>query len=214
MQSKVLSVTGLSDTTFVLRMERNGLEFRAGQYVVLGFPGERLSREYSIYSSELDPFIELLIKEVDPGEMSYRLKHLKPGDTLEVSGPFGFFVLVDQLIEDRQAVFFIATGTGISPFRSFILSNPGINYTLLHGVRRRSEAYHMKDYDPARYIPCFSHHGGKGYKGRVTDYLSQNDMNTNAFYYLCGNSSMIDDVIDILEARGVSHGQIKTEVFF
>ena len=214
MQSKVLSVTGLSDSAFVLRLERHGLEFKAGQYLVLGFPGERISREYSIYSSEHDPFIELLVKEVDPGELSPRLKHLMPGDLLELSGPFGFFILSDQVIHDRQPVVFVATGTGISPFRSFILSYPDIEYTLLHGIRHHSETYHMDDYDPARYIACLSRDAGKGYKGRVTVYLSQNDMNTNAFYYLCGNSVMIDDVMDILEARGVAPGQIKTEVFF
>ncbi len=214
MQSKVLSVVWLSDSAFVLRMERNGLEFRAGQYVVLGFPGERISREYSIYSSEHDPYIDLLIKEVDQGVVSRRLRQLMPGDLLELSGPFGFFILSDQVIHDRKPVVFVATGTGISPFRSFILSYPDIEYTLLHGIRYRSEAYHMDDYDPARYIACLSRDAGMGYKVRVTGYLSQNDIHTDAFYYLCGNSAMIDEVIDMLEVGGVSPGQIKTEVFF
>jgi ferredoxin/flavodoxin---NADP+ reductase len=155
MQSKVVSVTGLSDSAFVLRVERNRLEFRAGQYVVLGFSGERIAREYSIYSSEHDPYIDLLIKEVDQGVVSRRLKRLRPGDILDVSGPFGFFILSDRVIHDRQPVVFVATGTGISPFRSFILSYPNIDYTLLHGIRHRSEAYHMGDYDPARYIRLF-----------------------------------------------------------
>jgi ferredoxin/flavodoxin---NADP+ reductase len=214
MQSKVLSNTWLSDTTFVLRIERNGLEFRAGQYVVLGFPGERISREYSIYSSERDPYIDLLIKEVDQGEMTPRLKQLMPDDLLTIDGPFGFFVMPDLVIHERQPVVFVATGTGISPFRSFILSYPDIEYTLLHGIRHLSETYHMHDYDPARYIPCVSSGEGYGFRGRVTDYLSHNEINTNAFYYLCGNSAMVDEVIDILEERGISPDRIKTEIFF
>ncbi len=212
--SKVLSITNITDTVFVLRIERNGLAFKAGQYVVLGFPGERLEREYSIYSSESDSYIDLLIKEVHAGAMSCRLKRLESGAPLEVSGPFGFFVLNDQVILDSQLVVFVATGTGISPFRSFILSHPGIDYTLLHGIRNRNETYHKHDYDTARYIPCISRGESDAFLGRVTDYLSQNEVNADASYYLCGNAAMIDEVIDILEARGISPGHIKTEVFF
>jgi ferredoxin/flavodoxin---NADP+ reductase len=213
-QSKVLSVTNITDSAYVLRIERKGFDFKAGQYLVLNFPGERIAREYSIYSSESDAFIELLIKVTFPGDMSHRLKYLKPDTILEISGPFGFFILKEKIIRENQPVVFVATGTGISPFRSMILSYPAIGYIILHGVRQVSEAYHRGDYHSDRYILCLSQEDGIGYKGRVTDYLSENDVNPKALYYLCGNSAMIDDATDILEEKGVSPDHIKTEIFF
>jgi ferredoxin/flavodoxin---NADP+ reductase len=214
MQSEVISVTHLTDSVFVLRLARNGLVFKAGQYIVLGFPGERIAREYSIYSAEQDEYIELLIREVDQGDMSRRLKQLSPGDKLEISGPFGFFVLTKQVIGADQPVVFVATGTGISPFRSMIRSYTGLDYTLLHGVRYRYEAYHRTAYDPARFILCLSGEDRLDYQGRVSDYLAEKQLDRNALYYLCGNSAMVDDVTDILEVNGILPDQIKTEIFF
>jgi ferredoxin/flavodoxin---NADP+ reductase len=213
-QSKILSVINITDSAYVLRMERNGFEFKAGQYLVLSFPGERKAREYSIYSSETDNYIELLIKEVDPGEMSHQLKYLKVGTKVEISGPFGFFILKDDVIKSNRPIIFVATGTGISPFRSIIKSNPTLDYTILHGVRFKSEAYHNADYEPNRYQLCSSRENGIGYKGRVTDFIVENGINPNALYYLCGNSAMVNDVSDILEERGLMPDQIKTEIFF
>ena len=61
---KVLNVRHITENTFVLRIERNGIKFDSGQHMVIGFPGEMENREYSIYSSVKDDFIEFLIKEV------------------------------------------------------------------------------------------------------------------------------------------------------
>lgn len=214
MQSTVLSITRLTDSAFVLRMARNGLIFRAGQYITLGFPGERIAREYSICSAEHDEYLELLIREIDQGEMSRRLKSLQVGAVVEITGPFGFFVLSDKAICGGQPLVFVATGTGISPFRSMILTHERLDYTLLHGVRYLSDAFHSTDYDPARHILCVSRDKGPAYHGRVSTYLSERTLNPHAHYFLCGNSAMIDEVTDILEERSISPDQIKTEIFF
>ena len=213
-QSKVLEIRNITESTYILRLERNGFEFRAGQYLVLSVPDERKAREYSIYSSEQDEFIELLIKEVNPGELSHELKYLKVGTKVQISGPYGYFILKDEVLQKKQPVIFVATGTGISPFHSIILSNPDLDYKILHGVRYKYEAYEKEDYNAHRYQLCSSRENGIGYKGRVTDFLAEHDIDKAALYYLCGNSAMIDQVIDMLEQRGLSPDQIKTEVFF
>jgi NAD(P)H-flavin reductase len=68
--------------------------------------------------------------------------------------------------------------------------------------------------DPFCYIACLTNDDRLGYKGRVTDYLSHNGLHANAIYYLYGNSSMIDEVMDILEPKGIAPDCMKTEVFF
>lgn len=213
-QCKVLEVRDITESTYVLRIERNGFEFRAGQYLVLSVPDERKAREYSIYSAESDDFIELLIKEVQPGEMSHELKYLKVGTKVQISGPFGYFILKDEVLEKKQPVVFVASGTGISPFHSIILSNPSLDYRIIHGVRFKYEAYQKEDYNPSRYQLCSSRENGIGFKGRVTDFLKSEPVNTEALYYLCGNSAMVDEVSDYLEEQGLPVENIKTEVFF
>lgn len=213
-QSKVIEIRNITESTYILRLERNGFEFKAGQYLVLNVPGESKAREYSIYSAEQDDFIELLIKEVNPGELSRELKYLKVGTKVLIAGPFGFFILKDEVIQKKQPVVFVATGTGISPFHSIILSNPDLDYRIIHGVRYKYEAYEKEHYTPERHQLCSSRENGIGFKGRVTDFLKTESINKKALYYLCGNSAMVDEVTDFLETQGLPAENIKTEVFF
>ncbi|MDA3930052.1 MAG: FAD-binding oxidoreductase [Prolixibacteraceae bacterium] len=213
-QSKILEIRNITESTYILKMERNGFDFKAGQYLVLNVPGERKAREYSIYSSELDDFIELLIKEVNPGELSHELKYLKVGTKVQIGGPFGYFILKDEVVNKKQPVIFVATGTGISPFHSIIQSNLELDYQMIHGVRYKYEAYEKEHYKSNRYQLCSSAENGIGFKGRVTDFLKTEQVNRKALYYLCGNSAMVDDVTDFLEGNGLPADNIKTEIFF
>lgn len=210
--AKVLSVRHLNDSTFVVRFERDDFQFESGQYLALGLKGKIQKREYSIYSGVNDPFLEILVKEVLDGDVSKRLKTLNPGDELEVQGPFGYFTIDEK--KKAKPIYFIASGTGISPCHSLIKSNEGLNFTMLHGIRSADERYEMDDYKAGKYIACTSREGTGDFYGRVTDYLKQAKLDVNAAYFLCGNSNMIYDVFDILKAAGVPQEQIHTEVYF
>ena len=152
---KIIQTRFLTERTFVLRIERGNMQFKAGQHIIVGLEGELDQREYSVYSGEKDDYLEILVREVPDGNVSKQLKQCKPGELLKVNGPFGSFGLESFDMFSRKLVF-IASGTGISPFHSFVRSYPGIDYTLIHGVRYKNEAYESKDYDPHRYILCTS----------------------------------------------------------
>lgn len=211
---KVLQIRFLTESTFVLRLERGSLRFKAGQHIIVGLKGELNQREYSVYSGEKDDFLEILVREVLDGSVSVQLKHCNPGDLLQVNGPFGSFGLEPFDMFSRQLVF-IATGTGISPFHSFVRSYTGINYTLIHGVRFSNEAYERNDYDSRRYILCTSKESNKGSrKGRVTRYLPVFPVDSGMLFYLCGNNSMIYEAYHILRDKGIPDEKILTEVYF
>lgn len=203
----------LTPETFVLHFERAGFNFTPGQYVVLRNPATGEGREYSIYSSDKEDRLSFLIREVETGEFSRYLRHLKPGSEVQVEGPRGFFVLDDQ-VKGGHPVLFIATGTGISPFHSFVGSYPSLNYKLLHGVHFADEAYGRDSFKPYRYSLCTSREESDHYFGRVTFYLKENPVEKDTICYLCGNSDMIEEVTTILENYGVSAENIRTEVFF
>lgn len=211
-QHKVLSLREITDTVYVLQVERNGFTFQSGQYLALGKKGDIQRREYSIYSGENDEFLEVLIKEVIEGDVSKKLRRLKPGDEVDIEGPYGHFVL-NGTPRDKKIIF-IASGTGISPCHSLIKSNPHLDYMVLHGVKYSFEAYDRKSYHPYRYIQCTSREAEGDFHGKVTDYLKRYGTDANSEYFLCGNSNMIYDVFDILKDNGIKQEQIHTEVYF
>ena len=217
----VLALRSLSETAYVLRMERKGLDFEPGQYIHVGpLPGiDR--REYSVYSAPADDFLEILVKEVPQGVVSPGLRRLSEGEYVDVEGPFGFFRIEEG---DLAAPFlFIATGTGISPFHCHTRSRPQLDYTLIHGVRSAAELYDHHAYDADRLVNCISRpdndadappQGARNFRGRVTDWLRKNPAPEHCMAYLCGSCDMIYEVYDILGAQGLSSDRIHAEVYF
>lgn len=203
----------LTPSAYVLRFDRNNMEFIAGQHLSVGVTGDPQAREYSIYSSVNDPYLEILIKEVDEGIVSKRLKKVKPGEHLRVTGPMGFFKLEESKI-DGQKHLFVGTGTGISPFHSYIKSYSNLDYQLVHGVRFANEAYERVEYDQKRYTLCTSRDHKGNFNGRTTDYLRSQTIDKDTQVYLCGNCDMIFEVYDILTDKGVPTENIHTEVYF
>ncbi len=210
---KIMQIRFLTDRTFVIRLDRGDLQFRAGQHIIVGPEGGLDQREYSIYSGENDDYLEILVREVLDGNISVKLKQSKPGQLLQVNGPFGTFGIEPYDMYTRKMLF-IATGTGISPFHSFVRSYPGINYMLIHGVGYKNEAYEKADFDPHRYILCTSKETSGGHKGRVTRILPSFPTGTGMLFYLCGNGNMIYEVYHILRDKGIPDENIFYEKYF
>ncbi|MBN2612708.1 MAG: hypothetical protein JXB00_14220 [Bacteroidales bacterium] len=205
-------IRDLTPTSYIMRFDRNNMEFKAGQHITLGLPGNNQLREYSIYSTEHDPYLEVLIKEVEKGMVSKSLHKCRLGDFLSVDGPFGFFTLDENNLGKKNL--FIGTGTGIAPFHSMAGSYPALDYSILHGVRTTDETYESSFYPTERYISCTSRDDKGKFKGRVTDYIRKNPVGSETIVYLCGNVEMIYEVYDILVSQHFPVDQIKTEVYF
>ncbi|XOJ84582.1 FAD-binding oxidoreductase [Methylophilaceae bacterium Uisw_099_01] len=207
------NIEHLSKDTFKIRIKRPDIEIISGQCFNIGLPGLQINREYSIYSAANSKYLDFLIRAVEGGRVSSALQKIKPGDLIEVDGAYGDFCLKDPM-NSNQEYLFIATGTGIAPFHSFVTTWPTMNYKLLHGVRFTEECYHANVYKEGSYIPCISKpaDGSKGM--RVTDYISDNEFSSNIQFYICGNRNMIIDTFEILHNKGISGDNITTEVFF
>lgn len=214
---KVLKIRHLTDSAFVIRVERKGFEFIPGQCVNLGLSKEAINREYSTYSGKDEKYLEFLIKTITGGSLSPMLQKLKAGDEVTIDGAYGSFTIASPE-KTNDKYLFIGTGTGIAPFHSFALSYPKLDYKILHGVSYKNEQYDSKDYPEGRYIACVSKDSstsvGMTWKGRVTGYLRENPVEPKTICYLCGNSDMINEVYDILRSQNVNGSNIITEVFF
>jgi len=209
---RVHTIRNLTESTYILRFDRNNMKFIPGQHITLQLPGNNQIREYSIYSPETEPYLEVLIREVENGFLSKKLRKLKRGDLLNVEGPFGYFS-IDKDKRENCKFLFIASGTGIAPFHSITGSYPGLYYDIIHGVRYSNEAYERNFYLSGKYLACTSRDEGN-FKGRVTDYLKTHLPDPQTLIYLCGNCDMINDVYYLLTSQGISYNQFRTEVYF
>lgn len=211
---RVLERRVLGSSGFLLTFERPpGFSFQSGQYLSLGVPGHREQREYSIYSGTQEPHLTVLIKEVEGGLVSRRLSQLNPGDLVHVDGPFGYFLLAPALAT-ADPLLLVSTGTGISPFHSFIQTEPNLKYTLLHGVRILADTVLEEGFPANRMVRCVSRESGGDVQGRVTDALKTMTLSPKTHAFLCGNCDMIYEAFDLLRQSGISSERIYTEVYF
>jgi ferredoxin-NADP reductase len=127
--ARLVRATPLTELTKHLEFEIKGVSrfgFVPGQW--LSFKtnkrdGEEITRAYSIASPPgNDNRFALCLNRVQDGFMSNFLCDMKEGDEILCQGPFGDFILRPPM---RDTIF-IATGTGIAPFRSMLhwLLNP------------------------------------------------------------------------------------------
>ena len=209
----MLTIKNLSPSTYLLRLERKGLAFNAGQCFNLGLNSSGVNREYSIYSGEKDPYLDFLIKEVSGGIVSPALRRLGKREEINLHGPYGSFVLDKNSVKNNHFTF-VATGTGIAPFHSFICSYPELHYQIVNGIRYLSERYDYESYHPSKITTCVSREKWEGFNGRVTAYFNKTKINAQSIFYLCGNQKMIQETYDLLRKGHVSGNQIFTEAFF
>jgi len=92
------------------------VDFLAGQYVGLTY--NDVPRAYSIANSPTEDELEICVRRVPGGQLSPQLcDDLAVGETVTVRGPYGELVLGDRSPRD---VVFLATGTGVAPFKGMI----------------------------------------------------------------------------------------------
>jgi NAD(P)H-flavin reductase len=211
---------------FVFRVpDVEQLHFKAGQFVSFNelLQGKKITRPYSIASLPDGNRFELCLNLVQEGIFSPFLFEMKPGDSVEMSAPLGFFVVRNPTKE----ALFIATGTGIAPFRAMApdyLSHPhAAQLTLLFGLRYENSIYYREEFEEfARghsnfhFWPTLSRPdpAWTGRTGHVQVHLHEaigerRDMDV----YICGLKAMVDDVRAILKGLGFDRKQIIFEKY-
>ena len=100
--------------------------FIPGQFVQVHFhyaDGKPTKRSYSVATigaGDTSPVqrVEMAVSYVDGGAATALLGGLAEGGTIEASGPYGRFCLMDA--DTNQRYIFVATGTGVTPYRAML----------------------------------------------------------------------------------------------
>jgi CDP-4-dehydro-6-deoxyglucose reductase len=92
------------------------VEFVAGQYLSIRYRGT--TRVYSLASSPNREELEFCIRRVPGGRLTPTLSaDLEPGEEVTLRGPYGDFVMEPP---SKRDLVFLATGTGVAPFKSML----------------------------------------------------------------------------------------------
>jgi phenol hydroxylase P5 protein len=196
-----------------LKLERP-MTFQAGQYINIELPGVDGPRAFSLANppSKADE-VELHVRLVPGGAATTNIhEQLKPGDELNLSGPYGqFFVRSSQ----PGDLIFIAGGSGLSSPQSMILDlleqNDERKITLFQGARNQAELYNRelfealdRDHANFTYVPALSDAADdadwQGFRGYVHEAAREHYDGRFAGNkaYMCGPPPMIDAAITAL----------------
>ncbi len=203
------------------RSDGQPFNFRSGQWVSLVLPvndvkGRPIRRSYSLASVPAPtPRIELVVTRVEGGVASTWLSQAPVGTVLEVKGPQGVFFR-DEAIGPSL---FVATGTGVAPFRGMISDalNSGRKDPLwvLFGVRSLHDALYREEFEALaaqhshlRFMltmsrPDDSWSGRRGYvQTHVLELWNELACFGLPHAYVCGVRKMLLDVREVLKTQG------------
>jgi len=212
-------------------IEPDRIEFEAGQYIQLESPEykgkDSVMRAYSISSVPSDTHhLELLIRLVPDGICTtWVFEHLKEGDELNLSGPYGFFHLSDT----DAPIICIAGGSGMAPIWSIVrdMKEKGIARpaTYFFGAQSQKDLFFVdelrqldKELPWFTYVPALSNEpedsGWAGDTGLITNVVARHFPDTSKQEaYLCGSPGMIDASVAVLTKNGMTEENVFYDKF-
>jgi ferredoxin--NADP+ reductase len=201
-----------------------------------------IHRPFSIASSAEEEELEFLVRYVREGELAPRLARIPVGGRLFLSDEAGGTFTLDRAPSHKNLVL-VATGTGIAPFMSYVRTHLRTDddrrWVVVHGARHAWDLGFRDELELAArlcthftYLPTITRGNDRwpgGSEGRVTTLIANGTVEARSGVtldpamtdvVLCGNPAMIEDVIELLAARGYveatnAHaGEIHTERYW
>ena len=231
--ARVLRSTPLSEFTKHIEFEVSGVShfgFVPGQWLSVKTTtpgGEEMTRAYSIASPPTENgSVAFCLNRVQDGFMSNYLCNLEVGETISFQGPFGDFTLRPPL---RDTVF-IATGTGVAPFRSMLHwllaekeRHQDRQFWLLFGARRQQDLFYRDEFEQLamehgnfHFQPTLSRaeEDWPGLRGYVQQHLGEIvGMRTDMHAYICGLEKMVQANRDLLKTLAWDRKSIRYEKY-
>jgi propane monooxygenase reductase subunit len=197
------------------------LEFKPGQYVDIHVPGHDGEHRSFSMANTAPGELEFMIKLYPGGRFSGLLADgaIKPGDELDVTGPYGVFTLRSS---SPRRLLFIGGGAGMAPILSLLRSlreaGSDREATYYYGARTEADLFHLQELAdlPCGFVPALSEdsNGWAGEAGLITDVVERLEGDISEVdAYVCGPPPMVEAAIALLEAKGVPEAHIYFDKF-
>jgi CDP-4-dehydro-6-deoxyglucose reductase/ferredoxin-NAD(P)+ reductase (naphthalene dioxygenase ferredoxin-specific) len=201
------------------------LDFTAGQYARLTFPGAP-TRDYSIASNPRHRALEFHIRRVPNGAATPLIHSLlRLGDPVTVEGPFGSSYLRHQ---HAGPILCVAGGSGLAPIKGIVEATIARGMTqpvhVYFGARSDRDLYLVDHFEGLTlrhpnltFTPVLSDAplGARWRTGFVTDAVA-NDLHDFDGWkaYVAGPPPMVEAAMRITTARGMRSEDLHADVFF
>lgn len=215
----------------ITNTQQPSFDYLPGQFITVHFEheGKVLRRSYSIANApDGQNRIEFAASYVESGPGTQFLFNLKAGDPIQITGPFGRLILKE---DTPKRYIFVATSTGITPYRSMIPvlkqrleQDPTLSVVIFEGVQKHEDLLYEQDFltwtqaCPQVTFKAFlsreQHDNDHVYQGYVQQGFTDLQLNpAEDCIYLCGNPAMIDDAFTLLKDQGFSSQHIIREKY-
>ncbi len=196
----------------------HSMAFQPGQYVKLAFEGHE-PRDYSIAadpgSTGASDILEFHIRDMGYGPSQHAVRQLKPGDAVQVTGPFGQAALAEAMTGPVLAV---AGGTGLAPLYAIALAalrrDPARPVALYHGARDPGQFYLAERLvalaqasSAFRYAPVVGDEVGA--RAAADPLVGQAGLHV----FLAGPPPMVEDASQRLVGAGIDEGAIRADPY-
>ncbi|MCA1814130.1 MAG: hypothetical protein LC624_09295 [Halobacteriales archaeon] len=223
---EVLANARQTPTTHSIRIAKpRGFEFAPVQFCGLELftPEGGIEYPMSLACSPTKPYLEFGARVASGSVWKRTFAALKPGDEVEIDGPYGHFVL-----DPKRPAVLIAGGIGITPLKGMaefatdqklpidvrlVYSNGSaaeiaykVELDALEKANPRFRVTHTVTRDPS----------WKGRRGRIDRALLEEASSGlgEPMYYLCGLPQMVEDMVETLRAMRVPAARVRYEEFW
>lgn len=201
-----------------LRAEQEKMPFLAGQFLFVGFPGDKHLKEMHPFTISSAPGMEQLKLTIkSSGDFTQELhRGLSAGAQARIDGGYGMF---DYKTGGQRQVW-IAGGIGLTPFLSWVRDfGESLDFEIdfFYTVRGAEEALFMDELQAAaaryagfKFYPVFSNRDGRLDAAKIeadSGFLAGKDV------YLCGPVALTEAITQQLASAGVPPGKIHFEEF-
>jgi Na+-transporting NADH:ubiquinone oxidoreductase subunit F len=208
------------------KLESKVAETTIRAYSMANYPEEQGVVKFNIRIATPPPGAQ----GIPPGIMSSYVFNMKPGDKINVFGPFGEFFAK----ESEAEMVFVGGGAGMAPMRSHIFDQlrrlkSDRKISFWYGARSLRELFYKEDYDQlAAENDNFDWHVAlsdpqpedqwEGHTGFIHNvllerYLKEHPAPEDCEYYMCGPPMMNQAVINMLKNMGVEDENIMLDDF-
>lgn len=232
-KTKVEKITRMTHDILEFRFQLDKpMKFKAGQYMqVRTKPYDKIKetvfRAYSISSIPSDVnACELIVRRVPQGICTnFMHDHVKEGDTIELTGPYGDFYPRDE----ADGYVMIAGGSGLAPMRSIILDilerKLDKQMYFFFGAATKKDLYYVEYFEELarqnknfHYVAALSaplpEDNWTGETGLITEVVDKHVQDITGLHgLLCGSPGMINACINVLKKKGLTDNNIYFDKF-
>ncbi len=234
-KSKILKIINCSDEENcfqIIQLEKpKEFDFKSGQFAMISCddfkmrnnPEQLKWSSFSIASAPFQKNLEFCIRILKTGGLTEHLLSKKEGDSVNIKGSFGHFVLNKEFKE----LAFIALGTGIAPLismiRTLLHENDSRSIKLFYGFRNRccflyhEELLELKEKHSnfeLNFIASDPEADWDVPKGFVQDLISKSSFSVpknEVDFYMCGIPKALESIKEFLIKEGFNSEKILYE---